>query len=144
MVPGDHRRILEGSAWGEPIGTVVQLVEVAIHDDETIADHVVLATARDRPLAGPETAIELFGRHLAVGTAGEATGIAITKGGRPYQGAASQQAEIRLHGVFQLDARLDVELLPVDFRAAILAAAHVHHAAAKVDVAGGHGCTTGR
>ncbi|MNQ99030.1 hypothetical protein D3C85_1147510 [compost metagenome] len=143
MIPGQDRRILEGGSWAKPVGAVIELVKVAVHDDEASADHVVLAPGSQRPFPGAETAVELFGGHITVRAARKAAGIAIAKGCSRHERAAGQQAEVGLQRIVQLDTWLYVELLPVDFRAVIFAAAHIDAAAAEVDVSGGKGRTAG-
>ncbi len=58
--------------------------------------------------------------------------IAIAERAGSPQGAARQQAEIGLQRVVKFDAGLDVELLPVDVRAAVFTAACINLATAEV------------
>ncbi len=140
MIPGEDRRILEGGSRAEPVSTILILVEVTVHDDEPRTDHVVLAAGGELPLAGAKTAIEFFGGGLAIGTAAEATCIAIAEGARRHQGTAREQAKIRLQRILEFDPRLYVDLLPVDPGAAVFTVARIDPAAAEVDPTGKQRC----
>ncbi|MNI95728.1 hypothetical protein D3C73_1540450 [compost metagenome] len=49
-----------------PVGAIVEEVQVAIHDDEPCADLEVLTSGAERPVALAHTGIERFNRNVMV------------------------------------------------------------------------------
>ncbi|MNE51755.1 hypothetical protein D3C80_1463980 [compost metagenome] len=136
MTEAEHRRVAKRCAWAEPVGAVVEHVEVAVHDDETAADHEVLLAGGERPVAVLHPGVGLLDRSPAVTVAGVAAGIAVAEGMRAEQRAACEQTRVGGQGIAQGEAGLDVGLLPIDAFAVDVAIAQVDTTQAKIDVAG--------
>lgn len=131
----EQRRVAKRGARGEPVGAVIEHVEVAVGDDEPRADHEVLPACGQAPVAYAQSAVGLFEGEAAIGAAGVATGIAVALGGGADHRRTAKHFHIRRQRIAEGDSRLDVELLPVHAGAAVTGVAQVHASGAEVHAA---------